>query len=443
MTQIINDNVQVELTIGGDEWLVSEAIVERSRMDTPDYVDMIIIPQPEETAPNLPTPISDLIGSSFRLEADNELISNRDTDAEEDNLLFSGNLANISPTGETSYEAIAYDPSQQAFAETEGDGGSIMNQTVRVGAPKFSYNAMFTGSSGVTYQPVSIKASELLDRIVDTLNLDDVDIQLSETGQVISGDGGIYSAGFDTTIEFDKYRVSVKDALQKAKEWTKSEWWFDKEGTFHFGVPEPSKHALRYITDASAGKVTPPYQSIRVIGSGSASQEGRARTSMNIEDKIVFEAELAIDEDKRGQTVPNKNPSGELPEPTFEYRNLEISNDAQAENVIDKIAEELIEQEASGTVTVVGFPEVVPLDGIVMPQADNPDAENYSPNQPMGGATYNVYKVTHFLNSEDGFITQIEVAGVSGVTKTVLPAELGEGIDFAPTPTGAEPLSRF
>lgn len=140
---------------------------------------------------------------------------------------------------------------------------------------------------------------------------------------------------------------------------------------------------------------------------------------MNIEDKIVLERNIA--ETEEGEITIAEVPEDEEPKsPTFEYRNLEVSNDEQAESVVQKVAEDLAEQQADGTVTVVGFPEVVPLDGILMPQSINPEKENYNENQPMGGRAYNVYKVIHRLNADDGFVTKIHVAGVVGVTRTVV-----------------------
>lgn len=421
MTTVFNDNLQVSLTIDGLEWHVKEAKVELSRMDTPNYVDLIMVPDPNDTVPELPSPITNLLGADFRLEADTDLITNRDTNAEEDSLLFAGQLANISPTGEKTYEGIAYDPAQQAFAP-ESDGGSIMNEYIYLGLPEYSYGGYMWGGyglGGTRYEIQTIEASELVERCMDALNIDDFDIELADGGVTVEGENGSYTGGYERTMYFSESFIKVSDALDRARESTESEWWFDKEGVFHFGVPRPTKHALQFITDSSAGKTTPPYQSIRLIGSGAASQEGYSRATMNIEDKIVLERNIA--ETEGGEiTVVEPDEDEDPKSPTFEYRNLEVSNDEQAESVVQKVAEDLAEQQADGKVTVVGFPEVLPLDGILMPQSVNPDAENYNEKQPMGGRAYNVYKVVHKLNSSDGFVTDIHVAGVVGVTRTVV-----------------------
>lgn len=419
MTQIFNDNVDVTMTIDGDPWLVVDAKVELSRMDTPNYVDLLMVPDPEETAPNLPDTIDNLIGSSFRLEADNSLISERDSNAEEDNLLFDGNLANISATGKNSYEGIAYDPSQQAFAP-EQSGGSLMNEYISLPSPEFNYSNMYrpTGTArGTQYDSNTIQASDLAQAIVDSLGITDYEIELEPNGVTVEGEEGSYEGAYDRVLWFSDTLITVKDALTKLREWCQVEWWFEKEGTFRIGLPRPTRHELKFITDADAGKTTPPYQGVRVIGSGSSSTEGYSRTNMEIEDKIVVEAAIAIN--KKGDPIAN---IGELKDPVFEYQNLEITNDDQAESTAQKLVEDLAEQQSDGTITVVGFPEIVPMDGVIMPAGDSGDYpdDDIRAAQPMGGLGYGVYKVVHRLNSSDGFITQIHAAGVTGVTASVV-----------------------
>jgi len=420
MTQIFNDNVQVNMTIGDDEWHVVDAKVELSRMDTPNYVDLLMIPDPEVT---VPSPPDQLIGSSFRLEADNSLISDRDSDAEEDTLLFDGQLANISATGENSFEGIAYDPAQQPFVPEEdgsaSGGGSLMNEVIDLGVPEYSYDSIFSPGEGTTYESQRIEAVDLAQGIVDTLGITDYEIELPDGGVTIQTENGPEVFAKNQTIVIKDRLITVRQALTNIREWCEAEWWFDKSGTFHIGVPRPTKHELKFITDTDAGKTTPPYQSVRVIGSGSASAEGYSRTNMEIEDKIVVEASIAVEEGDSDAIVAN---FGETTSPVFEYKNLEVSNREQAEATAKKLIEDLGEQQAEGSVTVVGFPEVVPLDGIVMPagsEGDYPD-DDIRNNQAMGGFAYGVYKVVHRLNSSDGFITKIHCSGVSGVTRTVV-----------------------
>jgi len=197
MTTVYNDNLQVTLTIDGLEWHVVEAKVELSRMDTPNYVDLIMVPDPNDTVPELPSPITNLLGADFRLEADTDLITNRETNSEEDSLLFAGNLANISPTGEKTHEGIAYDPAQQAFAP-EQDGGSIINEHIYLGLPEYSYGDYMCGgygSGGTRYEIQTIEASELVERCMNALNIDDFDIELADGGVLRREEDAVHFVG--------------------------------------------------------------------------------------------------------------------------------------------------------------------------------------------------------------------------------------------------------
>lgn len=415
MTQVFNDTVETELTIGGTEWLIVEAIVELSKAETPNYADVIIIPNRTNDTDYTRDKLDSLLGDTVTITADNRLISERITDASEDNLLFTGNLANISPTGRGSYEALIYDPSQQAFAP-ENDGGSLKNTTISIPSPSFQYDAfLFNIADGVSYEPPVIKADEIVKKCVDALNLpsDKYEIELSDSGTQVGGE----TYAINQQMTFNSHEKKVKEALEQCREKTKSEWWFDKEGVFHFGVPEPTRHELRYITDTSAGKTTPPYQSIQVIGSGIASQSGYEQDALEVEDKIVKQANIVKSSGEDGFSIQEIGQGRDLlQEPTFTYKNLSISTDEQAINTLKSLAKDIGAQQAEGKVTVVGFPEVEIFDGIVMPQTDS---------QPMGGFGYGVYRVTHFLNPDDGFLTEIEVSGVSGITRpSVIETEL-------------------
>lgn len=423
MTQIIEDNVQVDLLIDGVEWYLIDAKVELSQVALPNYVDLVMTPKPSEID-KLPDDIRELVGSSFSLSANNELISERDTDAEEDSLLFAGNLANISATGENVYEGIAYDPGQQAF-NIGAESGSVINQNLDLQTSAFLEPDAPVGEEVGRY---SIKASRLVQLILNEAGITDFEIKLYDGGliQKLAGPSAYeINVATDEILTFQSRRVPVKTALNRAREMCRAEWWFDKSGTFHFGTPQPTKHELSLITDTSAGITTPPYQSVRVIGSGVATTDGYGSSHLlqNPGEQIVKEARIGRPQ-RSGEQSEKVIVLGETIEPVFEYVNAEISTEQQAQNTALKICDELIKQQAQGEITVVGFPEVVPFDGLVMPQAHNPDGTNYHPNQPMGGQVYGVYKVQHRLNNSDGFVTKITVAGPTEITRTaVVPQE--------------------
>lgn len=454
MTDIIEDNIDVDLQIGtaGDGfsagnsepgvsafdddalfWDVIEMKVEVTQVAMPNYVKGKVTPRPEATselidilnpdpgetdAPDEPTAagnlpnngISKLVGSRFRLEVDNDLVPVPSDDDEttvrgtttevspdeEDNLLFDGRLANISPVGTNLYEIIAYDPGQQAFNIGE-ESGSIINQKLEL-----------TGSSvtGIREPESALDNNEPGEHEVPASDLVQFVVDAAGIGQKSVIDLG----DSETLISFKKSVVPVKDALNKVREETRSEWWFDKDGTFYFGNPGElgggvETYQVSLIKDTSAGITTPPYQSVRVIGSGVATTEGWAGNSkiQDDEDKIVQEANIGFPDSggSQAEVVIELDPD-ELFEPTFKYINAELSTDESVQNTVLKVCDELIKQQASGSVTLVGFPEIQPFDGLLMPNTQE---------QPMGGQLYDVYAVRHKINASDGFVTEIEVAG--------------------------------
>jgi len=547
MTGVIYDVINARLLIGGQEWLVSDVVVETSLASTPNYVDINkMIPAPSAT---LPDDVSNLIGQRFELYLNNELVSNRDASSEEETLLFRGNLANISATGVKTYEGIAYDPSQQGFASTEGDssaggggqqpssdgdgdGGSSGSSdklsgtlsdagtgktpsneeiifvpknesgerseakdiirtttnedgvykvnidsgkyTVQTTSDNFSYSRNITVGDGEdadvsktgtldvsANKPVpveSLKSGSELHQQIDVTTLDSsntgdvegkgftvnigsakqlieeateklglnpelVDIQLTEGGvERGSGDDKVTGA-FDRTITFHKEKVRLGTVFQQVAERTDSTFWFDRKGIFHFGVPDSTKHELTLITKTSDGLTTPPYQSVRVIGSSISSQEGWSGVHLRDEerDKLVEEW-VSVKGDKGSfNVVPlSETERDSLPEPVFTYKNAEVSTQEQAATTAKKIAKDLAKQQAKGKITVVGFPEINILDAVVMPQAEKPNGVNYNPRQPMGGNAYSVYKVIHKINGSNGFKTEIHTAGLVGAPKIAL-----------------------
>jgi len=403
MSQILNDNVQVTCLVDGDPWIVEEAEVSRSRVSTPDYVKMIIAPDEANGTSIDSNNTGDLIGKSFRLEADNELISERTTGASEDSLLFVGNMSNISPLGDGFYDAIAFDPSQQVVADPEA--GSLLNQEVFIPMPETAYEKINNLLAGTIFKKRTIKASKLVKVILQNIGVQDFSITISDSGTVINGT----TYAKDTEVPLNSPFINAAEGLKIARNMTASEWWFDKEGVLNFGAPDPKLHELKYITDASDGKTTPPYKSVKIIGSGIASEDGFPKVSMESEDKLVFKANIKPDTEGKLEKVPDEWPS--LREPTYTYRSAEIVTDDQAKAVAKQFISDMSEQQSDGEVTVVGFPEIMPLDGIKMPSKET------SPRQPMGGYEYGVYEVIHRLNSSDGFITKISVSGTANVTR--------------------------
>lgn len=416
-SRIYQDIVAVNIRIGGKPWYVKEMRIELSKVSSPDYVDMTIIPDPNETLPYLPS-VDRLVGNEVTVDVDNSLLSERDTPSEEVTRLFTGKLANISPTGKHIYEAVIYKPLHQPFNVNEEEGqetGAAINKTIDITGSitdygerleKFGRNIGFTQTDSYY-----IRASQLVNDILDVMNVpsEKRNIRMAEGGETFNG----YTGGFDKLIKFDHKEDTIDSILERIRRETKSEWWFDRKGNFNFGTPRPTEHKLRFITNGSAGRTTPPYQSVVVIGSSVASKKGRPKASMVDGNPTVKTATIANVFNEKGATKESGVakfgiPPEELPEPVYTYRNDEITTDDQAENTAATIIKDLAEQQAEGTVTVVGFPEVTPLDAVKMPNSEI---------QPMGGYSFGVYKVVHKINTSDGFITEISVGSPVGATR--------------------------
>lgn len=423
MTTVYNDSVETTMKIGGETWEPVELKVELSQTSTPNYVDIQkMIPGEGVEVPSPPDKgEKGLVADKFELHADNQLISERTTDKSEETLLFKGKLANISAIGTRAYEGIAYDPSQQPVSNTaDGGNGSMLNQEIYVKSPYYGMQLMYGRSKGTEYEPKTTKGKKLAQKVVNEIpGLNDYDIQLTKGGVTRSGPNGTVKGAFNPELKFDSVKITLDDAMTKIREECECDWWFDKEGTLHIGVPKPIAHELKFITDTSDGLTTPPYQSVKVIGSGLASEEGFRKKQLVPEDRIVVEGTFSEKKDfVRGESI----------EPQFVYRNAEISTEKQAVSTAKKITTDLKKQSGTGKITVVGFPEVTPFDAVIMPHSSKKKRDagvpNYQKGMPMGGNRWGVYKVIHKLNGSDGFKTEIHVAGLTNTARiAVSPTE--------------------
>lgn len=399
--QVYHDNLDVDLLIDGNEWSVIEARVELTKTSKADYIDMIIAPAPE-TVSSLPNDLTEpapegLLGAELTLDVDTELLAG---DRGEETRLFTGNLANLSTAAQGAWEALAFDPSQQSFDTGTRDSTSFMAQKINVAAaagaeeeadislPSQFFKMNYPNKSQNTPSGTRILSSRLAQLICEKAGMSSSDYQLHFGGE---------TSGKDISLYFSEESVTISEALSRLDKSTNSVWWFDRYGVFHIGAMEEGQPIdawkLQFITDTSAGMTTPNYRSVRIIGSGVVSEEGWKRQAMNEEDPIVLEENMSDAESQEGM----------LAEPTFTYKNMSIQTQEEAEAVRDKIMDNLRSQRASGTVTVVGMPEVRPYDVIKMPNTEV---------QPMGGNRYGVRKVIHKINNSDGFLTELKVDGL-------------------------------
>jgi len=245
-----------------------------------------------------------------------------------------------------------------------------------------------------------------------------------------------------TTLESG---ATFYEVLQKLEKECLAEYWFDKDGIFHFGRPQSNKYQLDLITESDAGIETPPYRSVRVIGSKPIGRLGKSYNEwtqvpqdsekVQITATIGRVVNLDVEQEGAGEDIRNLpeepvviNPSPVVA-PVYEYIDYSLSTEGQLISTAKKIIEELIKKNASGEITVVGLPEVELFDVVKLPNTRQ---------RPFGGAEYAVTKVTHELSGQNGFTTRIGVAGRSNIMGGVpiSPDEietLGGGVVLAET----------
>jgi hypothetical protein len=235
--------------------------------------------------------------------------------------------------------------------------------------------------------------------ILDELGITDRDISgiIKREGTEYTVGEETYKGGYNVPLQFADPSGTAAELLDQIATLTESTYWFDKEGTFIFGPPDISEYNLRYITETTAGITTPPYQSVKVIGTGVASEEGFTATNQITEEPIVKTAALEPVDQSEGGFEVRENA---LRDPVYRYKSADLVTDQQVELAVNDLIQKIGEQQKTGEITVVGFPEVTLDDVLVMPD---------TPSQPMGGEDYSVTKITHRINNSDGFTTKIQV----------------------------------
>lgn len=158
-------------------------------------------------------------------------------------------------------------------------------------------------------------------------------------------------------------------------------WYIDVDNTLVIdnagSVGE--QRELAQITDVSAGKKSPAYQSVRVIGNSPTSRKGRESRQLVSSQPVVATAG-----------------SGE---PVYEYEDDDIASQQQAQNIANAILRRLRKQQRGGFVEVVGRSDIRPFDTVQFPEA-------------QGGSSYLAAGVTHTLSAKDGWTTRIKLGGV-------------------------------
>lgn len=354
------------------------------------------------------------------IDVDNELTEQRPNTGEVTRI-FTGILSNASRIESGLYEFMAFWPGYE----------EIQNGSTIVSLPPPEYEEYSYG--GRTYQyPVyenrwqyaSIIAEDVAQDVTNDTPFG-YDISITDEGTDV---GGI-SYGDDQQMYMDSSYVPItlegndEGALERVVSVTNSVWEVDRYGDFLIGPPVPdgeqrtavTSHKLRYITETSAGIRSPQWRSVVVIGDGVVSQDGWGSNAQINEDPQSFYDNVNGEQTAVASDFNADIRRDELAKPVFEYVNLEIQTADEARKVLEKIKEKIRKQYAGGEITVVGHPAVWPGDAVEMPDSEN---------QPYGLERFGVGKVVHRLNNSDGFLTKIQVVGMTNANATTFAGEV-------------------
>jgi len=309
------DELEPELLIDGQEWNLISAKVVHSQTEKPNYAEIKCVPSPELDESDIPDYLPELRSAPASLSCKTDLSQARARIAEEngsefetDSLLFDGYVARIYPVGDKSVDVVLFDPGQSLFEKSTGtsedeeeedsnavggggtasgprqssgtssestqkDQTSIQNAVIDLTNSQFTRQVEQENAEG---KITEILAYYAVKYILDELGITDRDISgiIKKEGTEYTVGEETYTGGYNIPLQFADPTGTAVELLDKVANETESTYWFDKRGTFNFGPPQISEYNVRYITDSTAGITTPPYQSVKVIGTGVASEEG-------------------------------------------------------------------------------------------------------------------------------------------------------------------------
>jgi len=377
-TGIYSDDVTVIVTIAGNQWYVVEGEVNTSNYKQSDALKMKVVRDKEDNPNALIFPGNDIAVDIFSSSVQGLDDGNRNmvNPGNESVRIFTGKVATAIDMGDQSFDIKAFTSEVDLIATK---------------VPLAS--------------ELPTKLTKLVELIIKSVNAEiDTDIEFNVDIESYGTKYGMsllrshpVADEINDTLTADEYKpTSAAKLLEFIGRKTNATWWFDSRNVFQFGNTKTTNHKLTFVTDTTAGKSTPPYNAVKVIGDNIASRQGWDSRNMISEEFAVSEETL--------DTIGTPESIA-----TFVYRDDSIKTQQQADNTAKQILDELQTQQAEGSVTVVGYPLVKKFDVIEMPDSfGNAKFETVAPAQ------YAVSGVTHRFSPSDGYVTEIECAGIVG-----------------------------
>lgn len=384
------ETLDVTLTIGGNKYYVVTMKIVRDDSDEADRGELKTIPEDSSVTPEY--------NQSVSVDVSLDAAQSRRTEIHEKTFtIFKGYV--------TSFRRV-------------GDGSYIVN----IGNDDATVKYGKAGARFPELTLISTMAEEIIGEVdvSSSINLTKeprVEEIVSSAGgpsRATSARGGsidpqyaasiIDGEAIDFKTKYFSPRKTIAEHLNKFGRWTNSEWYVDKDNVVQMGVPKTTIRQLDYVKDTSDGKKTPPYQSVRVVGSDLVAEEGWEADPMiqDTSQSATVRIENFADEEKNTEFVV-----GETQEPVFEYKSTSIKTPKHAIETAKSLLYDLVKQTQSGSVTVVGRPDIELYDVIQMPEY-------------LGGYKYIVRGIEHNITGENGFTTSINVGTVPGLSSNTI-----------------------
>lgn len=428
LDSIVQDDIDITVMIGGREYLPIDLEIELTDGAEGNLASgRIATPASHNKKPRTGLE-EENIGNDIRpekVEIDiyNDLMNER-PGTQEISRVWTGYVSNASRIGNGMFEFRSFWPGHDKIqnASINVDTSSLYNPSVGL-----------TDGDGNVYMPdedpsEQVKTASFLAKKIGELVTEDTDFDYElnmKPNHVTVGktpDGEVVRRANDIKVDLAniksfKITKGEEGILTYLTNKTNSIWDVRRDGTFYIGAPQPTAHKLRYLVDMGAGKESPYYLSVQVIGNGIASQKGWPEKNM------VNSAPESVGKDliEDGDPYEVKNAQEELTKPTFIYRNLEIDTRKEAEDTVQGLVDKIKEQMGSGEIDVIGHPEVWPGDAVELPDAKK---------QPFANERYKVKRVVHRVNNDDGFLTKIEVGGMTKATETAFTDTRTDTIEY-------------
>lgn len=314
MTEVIADDVSVDLNMSYTGWEVTDVEAVTSRYNETDMVKATVVDPDFSEEPT--------IGDFASLDIDGRRV-------------FTGNV---------------YDSSEKEKQDTEGTGKfevKLMNDL---------HKAKNTDLSLAVTEPTPL--SEVVQQVcgqADMLCTTDLTWRPDDPSQTAS----------DWTIGPDFTDKTAAEALDTLANWANADWFIDNYNVLRFGLPDAEVKPVEYIkSESKFGPVEPPYRGVRVTPSGAVSEESNSQ-NYALCGYAPTSARRALDYDE--ETGTWEVDSFYTNEPVFTYEDEQIQTLETARAVAEKFARELLRQVQGGKLVIIGDATIDERDVVELP----------------------------------------------------------------------------